>query len=114
MKYERILTSNFLELLQPGGRMAWLLPLARTVPQGEPWALDVQLRRENTVMFYQGTTCVLRVCHERSADRARISFSADESYGSTGQRSAAAYTRAHAHLAPRTGLLAQAQVPRIP
>jgi hypothetical protein len=91
MKYERILTSDFLELLKPGGRMAWLLPLALTVPQSEPWALDVQLRRKNTVMFYQGTTCVLSVHYELSAGRPRISFSADKAYVRAEQPSATAY-----------------------
>jgi hypothetical protein len=91
MKYERVLTSDFLELLKPGGRMAWLLPLARTVLQSEPWVLDVQLRRKNAVMFYQGTTCVLGVQYEPAASIARISFFADKAYGRVERPSATAY-----------------------
>lgn len=91
MKYERILTPAFLELLKPGGPMVWLLRLARPTTQNDSWALDVQLRRESVVMFYHGTTCVLRVRHERAANLTRVSFSADKAYGRSGQPSEAAY-----------------------
>ena len=57
-RYERALNERVLPALLPGG--AWHF-LVAAKPVEDPYALDIQLRERNKLMYYHGTTRVLTI-----------------------------------------------------
>ena len=57
-RYERVLNERLLPSLLPGGAFAFLIAER---PVDDPFALDIQLRERNKIMFYHGTTRLLTV-----------------------------------------------------
>ena len=59
-EYNRTLDDKLVNDLRVNGRLGYLLH-DTGVPAGEPYALDIQLRKNNEIMFYRGTTRLLVV-----------------------------------------------------
>jgi len=90
--YQRTLTCEAgVNALKPGGCLSFLL---RDLPicDGDPYALDVQLRRGNQIMYYHGTTRLLAVQLKELPSEIMLSPSADPQYG-VYAASAASYRR---------------------
>ncbi len=57
-RYDRTLDASLVEHLKIGGQLEFLLH-GIPVPFNEPYALDVQIRENNKIMYYRGTTRLL-------------------------------------------------------
>jgi len=79
MRYARLLSRSFSDLLLPPGPLHFLLRDFRGWIDGDRFALDVQLRDGNKLMFYHGTTVLLNIAH--GVNVGDVSLSAASAYG---------------------------------
>jgi hypothetical protein len=77
LRYDRVLSDDFEALLAPGGVLHFLVRDHRGWIDGDPDALDIQLRENDEVMVYQGTTRLLVVASMGD----ELKLSAHASYG---------------------------------
>lgn len=73
-RYERALSPDFKTDLE--GPLDWIRRLPWVAPRDEPWALDLQLRRDDQLFLYNGTARPLQV--QRKGDT--IVFEAHETF----------------------------------
>lgn len=58
-RYDRTIGDEFAEKLLPGNEYHFLID-TRSIQLADPYSLDVQLRENNTIMVYHGTTRIIK------------------------------------------------------
>ncbi|MFO0905726.1 MAG: hypothetical protein U0939_22150 [Pirellulales bacterium] len=79
MRYARRLTRSFSDLLLPPGPLHFLVRDFRRWIDGDSFALDLQLREGDKLMYYHGTTVLLTVAYDGKAEE--VALSAASAYG---------------------------------
>ncbi len=80
MRYARALDDAAVRVVMPGGPFEFLLDIKTVVPD-DPYALDIQLREGNKLMYYHGTTRLLTVeVIPVSGKTPRVRATADKAY----------------------------------
>ncbi|MEI6210291.1 MAG: hypothetical protein WCR06_01570 [bacterium] len=77
-RYDRVLDKRLIPFILPGGAFHFLV---REYPVDDPFALDVQLRERNKIMYYHGTTRVLTVQLRIGVHGVEAKAHAAEAYG---------------------------------
>lgn len=79
-RYARKLAKRVEESMLPSGALRFLIDVALE-NRDDPYALDIQLREGNELMYYHGTTCLLTIRISNRNSTLDITATAHEAYG---------------------------------
>jgi hypothetical protein len=76
-RYRRALSHDAFSALLPKGEFGFLLS---DLPSDDPYAIDIQLREDDTLMYYHGTTSLLTIALNAVGGRIKPKATAHERY----------------------------------
>lgn len=79
-RYNRALSEEAERALLPSGPLHFLVA-TMPLPSDDPYALDIQIREGNELMYYHGTTRLLRIRLQCVSGTVKVSATADRAYG---------------------------------
>jgi len=101
-RYSRALTDeSFLNKLVPGGPLAFLVQGIEGLVPGDPYPLDIQLREDNDIMYYHGTTCLLTLSFRVQHGTVMIKPSAHDTYSGPTSKCRPAFLELKRHCADK-------------